>query len=189
MKNKFLILAGLALLASPITFTERAFGYSSQAGADPDRSGVGNGKSTPLGNEVETKSVKKSGTAGSSEALIAGIFVAYDQTAKDGYTVTRAITQNRLGLNSIACLNVDVVATGDSSYHSCITKGFAQVRYDGSLAGKPIEAGRAACLTGNGTVRGCYLADAVEATANTGIIPLESKTDSGTDLRVLINLQ
>lgn len=191
MKNKFLILAGLALLAFPLT---KANAYSSAAGADPDHSSSGgqdtnnNGLATNLQGDVETKAIKKSAVAGSSEALISGLVVAYDTTGDDGYTVTRAVAQTIVGQKRLSCVTTDDVATGDTTYHRCITKGFVRVRYNGSVAGKPIEEGRNACVDASGVVRGCYLA-AAEATANTGIIPLESKTDSGTDLKVMINLQ
>jgi len=184
--KKFLLILGLALLANP--FTEEAHAYSSQVGVDPDKSGIGNGSDGgPMGNEIETKAAKKSATAGRSEALIAGIVVGYEPTAGDGYTVTRAIAQTERGLNTLAGVVTDVVATGDTSYHRIITKGFARVRYNGSVYA--ITAGRRACVDASGVVRGCALGAALEATANTGIVPLESKTGSGTDLKVMINLQ
>jgi hypothetical protein len=181
MKNKFLLLAGLALVAGPILVPERAYGYASADGVDP-RNSEGN-----LAGDVETKQVVKSAVAGSSEALIAGIFVAYDQTADDGYTVTRAVTQSAAGHKRLACLMVVDVATNDTNYHRCITRGFAKVRY--RAANFTIEDGRPACVDAAGYVRGCNLSIA-EATANTGIIPLETKSaGDGTDLKVMINLQ
>lgn len=190
MKNKFLILVGLSLLATPlILYPERAEAYNANAGADPDRKGILDGKSGVWSNDIESKAIEKSTTAGSSEALIPGLMVMYDQTANDGYTVTRAVTQNQRGLNTLACVTTDTVATNDTSYHRCINQGFAMVRYDGSQTGRPIEAGRYACVNASGIVTGCYLANAVEATANTGIVPLKSATDSGTQLPVLLNLR
>lgn len=187
MKNLILIL-GLALLAVPLTFLQEreAYGYSSAVGVDPDKSGIGNGAGTNLEGDVETKAIKKTADAGESEALIAGLVVAYDQSAADGYTVTRAVTQSTVGQNFLACVTTDTVATGDTAYHRCITKGLVRVHYNGGV--RAIEAGRPACVDASGVVRGCWLA-APEATQNTGIIPLQSKTDSGTDLRVLINLR
>lgn len=187
MKKNLILILGLALLAP--TLTPEAHAYSSPAGADPDKSGIGTGAGQNLSNDIETKAIKKSTTAGSSEALVAGLVVAYDQTALDGYTVTRAVTQDRLGLNTLACVTVDTVATGDTAYHQCITKGMVYVQFDGTQTGKPIEAGRPACVDASGKVRGCLLSSALEATANTGIIPLESQTGSGTRLRVLLNLR
>lgn len=184
--KKYLLILGLAIMAG--TITEKAHAYSSQVGVDPDKSGIGDGSDGgPMGNEIETKAVKKSATAGQSEALVAGIVVGYEPTAGDGYTVTRAIAQTERGLNTLACVTVDSVATGDTSYHRCITKGFARVKYNGATYA--ITAGRRACVRADGVVRGCALGAALEATANTGIVPLESKTGSGTDLKVMINLQ
>lgn len=183
MKNKILLIAGLMLFAS------QAHAYSSPEGADPDHSGFGNGMATNLAGDVLVKSVKKSTTAGSSEALIAGLVVAYDATALDGYTVTRAVAQQtNLALNTYACVTVDSVATGDTGYHGCIVKGFARVRY-ASTGTTTLVAGRQACVNASGVVRGCDYGNALEATANTGIVPLESKTGTGTDLKVLINLR
>ncbi len=178
MKKNFLIL-GLALLAAP----NLAHAYSSPAAVDPINSISGF-----RGQEIETKSIVKSQTAGSSEALIAGLVVGYDATAKDGYTVTRAVPQTEVGQDTLACVTIESYASADSGYRPCITKGFALVRYDGS-SDHPIIAGKHACVDAGGTVRGCRLGSAIEATANTGLIPLESKTDSGTQLRLMINLQ
>lgn len=186
MKNKFLLLAGLALLAGPLV--PKAHAYSVNAGADPDRKGILDGKSAVFSNDIETKAIEKSPTAGASEALVSGLVVMYDQTANDGYTVTRAVSQNQRGQNSLACVTTDSVATNDTAYHRCINQGFAMVRYDGSNAQTPIEAGRQACVNASGIVRGCNLSGA-EATFNTGIVPLKSATDGGTQLPVLINLR
>lgn len=188
MKNKFLLFTGLALLTAPLLIYEKAHAYSSADGADPDHSGFGNGQGTNLQGDVETKGIKKSTVAGASEALVSGLVVAYDQTGDDGYTVTRAVTQSIVGQKRLACVTVDVVATSDTSYHRCITKGFARVQYNADNA-RPIEDGRNACVNAAGVVRGCYLSDP-EATANTGIIPLESKANgTGTDLKVMIDLK
>lgn len=190
MKKNILILAGLALLAAPLTviLEEEASAYSSNAGADPDRSGIGDGSSSNLGGDVETKAIKKSATSGSSQALVPGLIVGYDATAADGYTVTRAVPQTELGQKTLACVTVSDVASGDSGYHRCITKGFARVRYNGTGTKAP-AAGLQICATADGHARACDLGSAVEATANTGIRALESKSGSGTDLKVLINLQ
>lgn len=184
--KKFLFLGlGLALLGAPF-ITKEAHSYSSAVGVDPDATDEGNGEADQFQHDVETKAVKKSATAGQSEALVKGLIVAYS-TANDGYTVTRAVTQSHAGMQRLACAVTDSVATGDTAYHRCITKGFARVRYNaGTYA---IESGRHACVDAAGVVRGCWLA-AAEATANTGIIPLESKTGGdGTDLKVMLQLK
>lgn len=189
MKNKLLTFAGLALMVGALTFHEHeAKAYGSQAGADPDRTGIGDGSDEPFTNEVEVKAIKKSALAGASEALISGLVVMYDQTALDGYTVTRAVTATRAGISSYACTIQEVVATGDTNYHRCITKGYARVRFDGT-GDAPIVAGFPVCVNASGVVRGCKLGSALEATANTGIIPLRSNTNTGTDLPVLLNLR
>lgn len=187
MKNTIFLLAGLVILTAPFAI-EKANAYSSAVGVDPDHSGYGNGQADNLSGDVETKAIKKSAVASSSEALIAGLVVAYDQTGDDGYTVTRAVAQSVVGQKRLACVTVDVVASNDTSYHRCITRGFARVRYNADNA-RPIEDGRNACVNASGVVRGCYLSDP-EATVNTGIIPLEAKTQgTGTDLKVLIDLR
>lgn len=179
--NKFLLFLGLAaLLATPL---EKAHAYSSVTGADP-RNGSGN-----FGQEIETKQIVKSGVAGASQALIPGVFVMYDKNTIDGYTVTRAISQDQYGIHAAACLNLEAVATGDTQYHPCAVKGLVFVQYDGSGATTPIEQGRPACFRSDGVLRGCYLANAIEATGNSGVVPLKSATDSGSALPVIINLQ
>lgn len=179
--KKFLLTLGLAaLLAIP---THKAQAYNSAEGVDPKNA------TNNLGQEIETKVTVKSATASASEALVPGLIVMYDQTANDGYTVTRAVSQNQRGLRTLACATLDTVASGDTQYHACITKGFAMVRYDGTQAGRPIEAGAPACVNASGVVTGCLLSNAVEATANSGIVPLKSATDSGKALPVILNLR
>lgn len=186
MKSKFLILAA-GLFALSALHTPEARAYSSAVGVDPDKAGIGNGEAGPFAHDVETKAIKKSATAGKSEALISGLVLAYSSEA-DGYTVTRAVTQSHAGQQQLACAVFDEVNTGDSGYHRCITKGFARVRYN-AAAPFPIEAGRFACVNASGVVRGCSLSEP-EATADTGIIPLESKASgTGTDLKVMLNLR
>lgn len=189
MKRTFLTFAVLALSLGAMVHPERADAYSSNAGADPDRTGIGNGSSAVFSNDIETKAIKKSNAAGSSEALIAGLIVGYDAVAVDGYTVTRAVPQTLVGLNTLACVTTDTVATNDLQYHRCITKGFAMVRYDGTGTNAGIVAGRPACVNASGLLVGCKEGDALQSTINTGITPLKSATDSGSALPVLLDLQ
>ncbi len=191
MKKYLILTIGMAFLALPLTVLvpKEAHAYNSPEGSDPDRTGIGNGAWDFGTGDIETKAVKKSGTAGASEALISGLVVAYDPTALDGYTVTRAVAQQtNLALNTYACVITETVATGDTAYHRCITKGFARVRYvsSGTTA---LVAGRMACVNASGVVRGCDYGNTLEATANTGIIPLTAPSGTGTDLKVLINLR
>lgn len=184
--KKFLLTLGLAALsAMPIN---QAHAYSSAAGPDP-KNATGNS-----GQEIETKLIVKSATASASQALDKGVFVMYDTTAKDGYTVTRAITQSggwdaSTGLKMVACATLVSVASGDTQYHPCITKGFANVAYDGTGAGTGLVAGVPACLRSDGVLRGCNLASNAEATADLNVVPLRTATDSGSALPVIINLQ
>ena len=184
--KKSLWILGLALLV-PLVNMEQAKAYSSAVGVDPFQSDNGTGNAG-LG-DYETKQIVKSSTASASEALVARLIVAYDTTAVDGYTVTRAVTQTVPGQQLLACITTDAVATSDTTYHRCITKGFARVKYD---AATPIEIGRPVCANAGGIARGCILGgpNAAEATANTGIISLESKASgTGDYLRVLVNLK
>lgn len=184
--KKFLILfLGLALL-SPTVITQKAEAYSSGTGVDPKNDDPGYGR-TGLG-DYETKVYVKSATAGASDAITAGNVLLYDETADDGYTLTRVGTSNSYGHQSkTACVALDDVATGDTAYHRCITKGFVRVQYDATTF--PIEDGRQACVNTEGEVRGCDLSKP-EATANTGIIPLEAKSSgAGLYLRAMVNMK
>jgi hypothetical protein len=172
----YLLIIGLAILAAP---TNKAHAYSSAAGPDPKNA------TDNLGQEIETKLIVKSGTAGSSDAISAGDVLGYDQTAQDGYTVTKSISQNQQGLKTLACVALESIATGDTQYHRCAVRGFVKVPYDGSTTAA-LEAGRPACVTSKGLVRGCVLGGSnnIEATANTGIIPLKSASDADTTIPI-----
>lgn len=184
MKNLILGLA-LLVLAVPV-FTEKAQAYSSNVGADPKESDGGN-PNTGYG-DLETKVVVKSQTAGESASILARRVLAYGQTADDGYTVTRMVTRSNVGFRRLACVSVDEIATGDTSYHRCITKGFVRLQWDATSF--PIEDGIPACVNQEGIVTGCNYGSATEATANSGIIPLEAKTGgTGLYLKAMINLR
>lgn len=179
--KKFLIL-GLALTAL-LTMEHRAEAYSSAVGVDPknDDPGFGN---TGYG-DYETKAVVKSAASGASAAIVSNRVLAYTSAA-DGYTVTRQVTQTPAGLRLLACVSTDDIPTGDTAYHRCITKGFVRLKYNAVTS--PIEVGVPACVDQEGIVRGCVTSDA-EATVDTGIIPLEAKTDTGNFLKAMINLK
>jgi len=182
MRNLILI-AGLALLALPIIHVEQASAYSSNVGADPknDDPGLGN---TGYG-DLETKAIVKSATAGKSGAITPRRVLAYSSEA-DGYTVTRNVTRTIAGLKQLACVSMDNIATGDTGYYRCITKGFVRLKFDADTF--PIEAGIHACVNSDGVVTGCSLGN--EATINSGIIPLEAKVSgTGEYLKAMINLQ
>lgn len=177
MKKNFLIL-GLAtlLLAGHI---ETAHAYSSAAGPDPKNA------TNNWGREMETKLAAFSNT---SQPLTPGKFVAYDLTYLDGYTVTHTIAQTQLGQATIACVVPPGATTNVNGYFPCINRGIVYVKYDGTVAQKGIVAGREACVDSTGTLRGCAMTTN-EATFTTGIIPLQSATDSGSALPVILNLQ
>lgn len=183
--KSFILILGLAL-AVPALNTPSAHAYSSNVGADPEGSDPGYGNSGY--GDMETKAIKKSAASGVSASIAARRVLAYTSAA-DGYTVTRQVTQSGAGQGLLACVSTDDIATGDTSYHRCITKGFVRLKYDGST--HALTAGRHACVDSEGVVRGCKQngTDTVEATANTGIIPLESKSDAGEYLRAIVNLK
>lgn len=185
MRNLILI-AGLALFAISTVHVEQAEAYSSAVGVDPKDNDEMNGNGNGGYGDYETKAIVKSATAGKSEALERGLIVAYSSEA-DGYTVTRAVTRTVPGLRQLTCMTMNSVATGDTGYHRCITKGFVRVKYDATSY--PIVVGVHACVNARGVVTGCDNANG-EATVNTGIIPLESRSaGSGNYLRAVLHLK
>ncbi len=185
MKNSLILALGL-LLAAPHFLETPAHAYSSNVGTDPKESDGGTGNAGY--GDLETKTIVKSAVAGESASIAARRVLAYAQTADDGYTVTRMVTRSAVGFRRLACVSLDDIASGDTSYHRCITKGFVRLKYDASTF--PIEDGVAACVNQEGIVTGCNLSVAGEATANTRIVPLEAKTSgTGDYLRAMINLQ
>lgn len=185
--NKILILAlGLAL-ATPTFLAERAEAYSSNVGTDPKNDDPGFGNSGY--GDLETKAIVKSATSGKSASIAPRRVLAYSSEA-DGYTVTRQVTQTIAGQRQLACVSTDDIATGDTAYHRCITKGFVRLEYNG--VAQPIEAGVPACVNQEGIVRGCSRNGQgvpAEATMDSLIIPLESKTDAGSYLRAVVHLR
>lgn len=185
MKNLILI-AGLTLFAISTINVEKAQAYSSAVGVDPKDEDQLNGNGNGGYGDYETKAVVKSAVAGQSEELVRGLIVAYGSEA-DGYTVTRAVTRTVPGMRRLACMTMGTVATGNTGYSRCITKGFVRVKYDATSY--PIVAGVHACVNARGIVTGCDNANG-EATTNTGIIPLESFSGgSGNYLRAMLNLK
>lgn len=185
MKNILILALGLALSAS-------AFAYE---GNTPDpKNGQG---------DIETKLFVKSAAAGFSDNISKGQMLAYGvQTGEnDGYTMTHIIGQTVPGQNEVSCLSLDDVATGDTGYHLCQTKGFVGdgTNIPASLfaawsntTNQLLEAGRHACVSTTGQIRGCAITGA-EATVDIMIIPLSLTNavgSSGTKgLQVVLNLQ
>ncbi len=181
---KMFLILGLLLSAS--LTTERAEAYSSAVGVDPKNEDQLNGNGNGGYGDYETKAIVKSAVASSSGLVSRGLMLAYTSVA-DGYTVTRQVTRTVPGQRLLACMATDDIATGDTAYHRCITKGFVRVKYDASAY--PIVVGVPACVDANGIVTGCALSGG-EATVNTGIIPLESiSAGTGNFLRAILNLK
>lgn len=181
--KKFLIL-GLVLTAA-LTMEHRAEAYSSAVGVDPKNDDPAALGRTGYG-DYETKAVVKSAASGVSDAVSPRLVLAYTSAA-DGYTVTKAVTRSLAGHNMLACVSTDEIPTGDTSYHRCITKGFVRLKYDASV--NPVIAGIAACVNTEGEVTGCGTSNG-EATFDTGIIPLESKSSgTGEYLKAMVNLK
>ena len=129
MKKNLILALGLSLFAVTAFHAERAFAYSSNAGADPKTDDPGQGR-TGYG-DLETKTIVKSATAGKSASITPRLVLAYSSEA-DGYTVTRMVTRSLVGHNQLACVSTDDIPTGDTAYHRCITKGFVKVKWDAS---------------------------------------------------------
>lgn len=182
--KKFLILVmGLTLLAANV---EKAHAYSSATGVDPKNDDLpANGTVDGGYGDYETKAVVKSTVAGVSGVVSKGLILQYTAIA-DGYTVSRNVSRSVPQERLLACMALDSIATGDTGYHRCLTRGFAKVQFN---AVRPITVGVPACVDTNGLVDGCDLANG-ESTVNTGIIPLESKGVgvTGSFLKVMLDM-
>lgn len=182
MKKSLILALGLSLFA--ITIAERAEAYSSAVGVDPKNDDPGYGN-TGYG-DLETKAIVKSATSGQSASITARRVLALG-SEDDGYTVTRQVTRTIPGQRLLTCVSIDTIATGDTAYHRCITKGFVRLKYN--AATYPIFEGVPACVDIEGVVTGCSTSNG-EATVDTGIIPLEAKSGgSGEYLRAIVNLK
>ena len=179
---KKLILGAIALFA----LSTQAFAYSSAVGSDP-KNGEGN---------VEYKYVVKSAIAGESAAVSKGQVLFY-ASAYDGYTVTNMGQSNTSAdsQHAIACIAADAIATGDTGYRRCVTRGYVDyLYYDANAAA--ITQFRPVCGNNAGSVSGCGLAVTSaqnltgSATAALGkIVPLQTKASGvGNDLKAIINI-
>lgn len=157
MKNKITVaLAGLTLLA--LTVTARA--YVSNA-PDPTR---GDG-------ETEYRVVKKSETAGFSDAIEVGDVLLYDtENVSDGYTVTRVGANNAASTNRIACVAMQAIATGDTGLHRCQSKGYTTtLQYDLTTHPDILRVGQKLCASADGDAvpcGGCTVTSDVNALTN-----------------------
>jgi hypothetical protein len=186
MKKNLILALGLSLFAVTAFHTERAEAYSSAVGVDPKNNDELNGNGNGGYGDYETKQVVKTAASTLSGAVSRGHMLVYTDAA-DGYTVTRSPARTIPNQRLVACMAMDAIATGDTAYHRCLTKGFARAKYDASTYA--IVAGVHACVDANGIVTGCNNGSG-EATVNTGIIPLESvSAGTGNYLRVMLNLK
>lgn len=180
MKKFVLVALALAFAAT------QAKAYNSPVGPDPK-----NGEAN-----VEYKYVVKSDVSGESAAVSRGQVLFY-ASAADGYTVTNMGQANTSSdsQHRVACVAAEDIATGDSAYRRCVTRGFVNyLRYDAGAAA--ITALRPVCGNAAGSVSACGIADASgtsltgSATAALGkIVPLETKSSGvGTNLKAIINI-
>lgn len=171
-----------------LTLSGMAHAYSSNVGADPVNESP----------DVETKAIKKAvtdGVDGEASSISVGHILSY-ASALDGYTVTRIGANTPFGVNKVACIADRAIATSDKGYFTCITKGFVSVKYDATTA---ITAGMKLCPNGEGVAVVCAgtstdpssdlsLAKG-SATANSGIIALETKASGTGTMKAIVNLK
>jgi hypothetical protein len=175
-----------SVVALGAIITTLAHGYNSPVASDPKNENF----------NVEYKYIVKSAVAGESGAIAKGDVLTY-ASAYDGYTVTKmgggASVAQQLAL---ACVAAEDIATGDSGYHRCVTRGYINyVKYNATI---PFSAFGNVCVNSNGVVEGCTGAkvavgvDGVSGTATAAlgrIIPLQTKSSgTGSDLKAIINI-
>ncbi len=193
MKNIFILVLGI-FLSTPLA-------HAYQGNVPDPKNGQG---------DVETKLFVKSQVAGFQDSIVPGNMLSYGvQTGEnDGYTMTRIVGQTLAGQKEVSCISLDTVASGDTSYHLCQTKGFVGYQspvfgtefasWSNTTAGSQIVVGVNACVSALGQIRGCSSTTG-EATLNLGIIPLSitnlqpdvngGLNQGGAGLAVILNLQ
>lgn len=179
---KKLLLSAIAFAALATT----AYGYNSPVASDPKNDNF----------NVEYKYVMKSAVAGESGAIAKGDVLTY-ASAYDGYSVTKmgggASVPQQMAL---ACVAAEDIATGDTGYHRCVTRGYINyLKYDATI---PFARYGNVCVNSNGVVEGCAVAkvavgvDGLSGTATAAlgrIVPLETKTSgTGSTLKAIINI-
>jgi hypothetical protein len=177
---KHLILA----LIMGLTLSGAAHAYSSNAGADPVNDSP----------DIETKAIVKSRVSGESSSVSVGHILTY-AAINDGYTVTRIGANTPFGTNKIACVADRAIASSDTGYFTCITKGLVNVKYDATIA---ITAGMKLCSNAEGVAVSCAgpvngsatLSPAFgSTTANSGIVALETAASGTGTMKAIVNLQ
>lgn len=154
--------------------------------------------------DQEYRTVVKSTTAGVSDAIVVGDILSYDITNNnDGYTVTRVGSNTVNGVNAVACIATQAIATGNIQEFRCISKGYVPaISYvgDGTNA---IVANQKVCANSSGQATTCATCDNTTgansckygpgATPNSAITSLSAKgangsgTPSANGLAVYIN--
>lgn len=168
-----------------LTMSSLAHAYSANVGADPINDNP----------DIETKVVRKSRVSGESSSVSIGHILSY-AAALDGYTVTRIGANTPFGTNKIACVADRAIASDNTVYSTCVTKGFVNVKYDATTA---ITAGMKLCSNGEGVAVVCagFSNDASSdtaphkgsASANSGIIALETAASGTGTMKALVNLK
>lgn len=132
-----------SLVIALLCWSAIAFGYNSGT-ADP----------VDGYHDREFRTVVKSTTAGVSDAIGVGDVLSYDTTNNnDGYTVTRVGSNTGLGASKIACIAVQAIATGDTSQHRCISKGYVDfTNWSSTVA---FSAGQKLCANTSGQAVTC----------------------------------
>lgn len=150
--------------------------------------------------EREYRVVKKSATAGVSDAISKGDILKYDTVNNnDGYTVTRVGGNNVASAALIACIAETAIATGNAELVRCISKGYVDFTQYDAAGGFGIRAGQKVCQDTDGQAIPCAACDPGTpgfvndcrlgtATENSPITALEAKASgTGANLKVYIN--
>lgn len=179
----------LILALSVFLFTGNAHAYVTGA-VDPV---TGEG-------EKEYRAVKKSETAGVSDAVSKGDILLLDTVNNnDGYTVTRVGATNVATTAKIVCIAAKAIATGNTGLVRCVSKGYVDyLKYDSTGVNGTISVGQKLCVNSVGAAVPCAACDVGipgvnncalgTATDNSPITSLSAKAGtSGTDLKAVIN--
>jgi hypothetical protein len=181
--KKFYSIAVLTLVGTLIGV--HALAYNSPVGTDPKNENF----------NQETIQAVKSASSGVSDAIVAGDVLSFS-SASDGYTVTRVGAATVLGNRLIACVALQDVATGNTGYFPCVTRGFVQkLNFNASTA---IEVGDKLCTNTSGqavictacsaTVPGANGCEQGQGTEDSGIVALEARSaGSGYGIKAYIN--
>lgn len=146
--------------------------------------------------EREYRHVKKSETAGVSDAIAVGDILFFDTiNNNDGYTVTRVGANTVASASRIACIATKVIATGNTGLNRCLSKGYfpntsfttsSQIvigqKVCGNAAGQAVPC--AACASDLSPGNDCRLGS---ATANSPVTAFSVVLGTGTTLDTYIN--